>query len=144
MTTISFKHSGVIQAPAEKVFAVLANPAQIPLWRKDVPSIGQISGETKEGTTFKEEVQLMGKKQLLMKVISYQPNNKLVIEAQSGMPLLPTQYFTLTAEGEHTLLDLVVHMKVSGFFILMKFLLPIQLKRIWVGYFKDLNLLVRQ
>jgi uncharacterized protein YndB with AHSA1/START domain len=68
---VTFKQSGIINAPVEKVFAIVSDPNKIPLWRKDVPAITQVSGETKTGTTFLEEVHFMGKKQLLMKVIEF-------------------------------------------------------------------------
>ena len=79
---ITFQESAMISAPVEKVFAYIADPDQIPNWRKDVPGISQLSGATGVGTTFCEEVNFMGKKQLLMKVTEYSPNKKLVIEAQ--------------------------------------------------------------
>ncbi len=136
---ITFQESAMISAPVEKVFAYIADPDQIPNWRKDVPGISQLSGATGVGTTFCEEVNFMGKKQLLMKVTEYSPNKKLVIEAQSGMPLLPTQSFSFSSQGDNTQIDLTVTMKVSGIFRLMQPLLPKQLKKIWRGYFKALN-----
>src|SRR5436189_5113992 len=99
---ITFKQSGVINAPVENVFAIVADPKKIPLWRNDVPAITYISDDTRAGTTFFEEVHFMGKKQLLMKIIEFIPNRKLVIEGQSGMPMLPTQSFTFTDEGNIT------------------------------------------
>jgi uncharacterized protein YndB with AHSA1/START domain len=139
---ITFKQTGFINAPVEKVFAIIADPQQITQWRNDVPAISQISGDTKVGTTFIEEVHFMGKKQLLMKVTEYIPNNKIVIQAQSGMSLLPTQSFTFTGEGNKTRIDLNVSMKVSGLFVLMQFMLPAQLKKIWAKYFDNLNQLL--
>lgn len=136
---ITFTQSGTINAPVEKVFGIVADFKRIPEWRTDVPGISQISGETKAGTTFVEEVHFMGKKQLLMKVAEFIPNKKLVIEAQSGMSLLPTQSFTFAPEGNSTRVDLTVNMKVSGLFVLMQFMLPAQLKKIWAGYFENLN-----
>ena len=84
----------------------------------------------------------MGTKQLLMKVTEFVPNKKLVIEAQSGMPMLPTQTFTFTPEGNGTRINLSVVMKTSGFFTMMEFMLPAQLKKIWEKYFVDLDRLV--
>ncbi len=139
---IAFKHSVVINAPIEKVFSVVADPKEIPQWRKDVPAVSQVSGETKIGTTFVEEVHLMGTKQLLMKVTEFVPNKKLVIEAQSGMPMLPTQTFMFTTEGNATRIDLSVVMKTSGFMTMMEFMLPAQLKKIWEKYFINLDQLV--
>jgi len=136
---ITFKQSAVINAPMEKVFAIVADPKKIPLWRNDVPRITNISDNTKVGTTFFEEVHFMGKKQLLMKVIAFIPNKKLVIEGQSGMSLLPTQSFTFTDNGGVTGIDLEVTMKVSGFFRLMEFMLASQLKKIWAKYFINLD-----
>ncbi len=96
---IAFKHTAVINAPVEKVFSAVADPKKIPQGRNDVPGVSHVSGETKVGTTFVEEVHRMGTKQLLMKVTEFVPNKRLVIEAQSGMPMLPTQTFTFTPEG---------------------------------------------
>jgi uncharacterized protein YndB with AHSA1/START domain len=136
---ISFKQSGIVNAPVEKVFAIVSDPKRIPEWRNDVPGISQISGETKVGTTFVEEVHFMGHKHLLMEVTEYVPNKKLVIEAQRGMPMLPTQSFTFTAEGNTTRIDLSVIMRTSGFFSMMEFMLPAQLKKIWGRYFVNLD-----
>ena len=139
---ITFKQSGIINAPVEKVFSVVSDPKRIPEWRNDVLRITDISGETKVGTTFVEEVHFMGSKHLLMKVIEHIPNKKLVIEAQSGMPMLPVQSFTFTAEGNKTRIDLSVVMRTSGFFSMMEFMLPAQLKKIWEKYFINLNQLL--
>jgi uncharacterized protein YndB with AHSA1/START domain len=139
---ITFKQSGIINAPVEKVFALVSDPKKIPEWRTDVLRITDISGETKVGTTFVEEVHFMGSKHLLMKVTEHIPNKKLVIEAQSGMPMLPVQSFTFTAEGNKTRIDLSVVMRTSGFFSMMEFMLPAQLKKIWEKYFINLNQLL--
>ena len=136
---ITFNQSGIINAPIEKVFAYISDPQKIPEWRKDVPGISQISGAPNAGATFYEDVNFMGKKKLLMKIIEFIPNKKIVIEAQSGMALLPTQEFTFTPQGNQTRVDLAVIMKVSGLFTLMQPMLPMQLKKIWSGYFQNLN-----
>ncbi len=136
---ITFTQSGLINAPVEKVFAIIADPNQIPRWRTDVPAISEVSGETTTGTTFLEEVNFMGKKHLLMKITEYVPNQKLVITAEHGMAMLPTQVFTFTTEGINTRVDLQVTMRVSGIFKLLQFMLPGQLKKIWAGYFVHLN-----
>jgi uncharacterized protein YndB with AHSA1/START domain len=139
---LTFTQVGRIDAPIEKIFAVVSDFSKIPQWRKDVPGITQISGPTNIGTTFLEEVHFMGKKQLLMKVTDFVPNQKLVIEAQRGMDLLPTQSFLFSTEGNQTRIDLTVVMRVSGFFKLMQFMLPAQLKKTWAAYFANLNNLV--
>ena len=138
----TFSQVGLIDAPIEKVFAVVSDFSKIQEWRNDVPRITQISGATAIGTTFLEEVNFMGKKQLLMKVIDFVPNKKLVIEAQSGMDLLPTQSFIFSPEGNKTRINLTVLMRVSGVFKLMQFMLPAQLKKTWTKYFINLNDLV--
>jgi len=93
-------------------------------WRNDVPGISQASGPTKVGTTFVEEVHLFRTKQLLMKVTEYQPTERLVIEAQSGMPMPPTQTFFFASEGNAKRIDLSDVMKTSGFLTMMEFILP--------------------
>lgn len=77
-----------------------------------------------------------------MKVTEFIPNKKLVIEAQSGMPMLPVQSFTFTPEGKKTRIDLSVVMRTSGFFSMMEFMLPAQLKKIWERYFENLDQLM--
>lgn len=139
---ITFKPSGIINAPVEKVFSVVSDPKRIPEWRTDVPRITDISGGMKVGTTFVEEVHFMGNKQLLMKVTEFIPNKKLVIEAQSGMSMLPLQTFVFVPEGNTTHLEVSVIMKTSGFFTMMEFMLPGQLKKIWKKYFINLDQLL--
>jgi uncharacterized protein YndB with AHSA1/START domain len=141
---ITFKQTGTVDAPVEKVFSIVADFKRIPEWRTDVPGISQINGGATAGATFLEEVQFMGRKQLLMKVIEVVPNRKLVIEAQSGMSLLPTQSFTFTNEAGKTRVDLTVNMKVSGLFRLMQPMLPPKLKKVWANYFVNLNSLVQK
>mgnify|MGYP002136875543 CR=1 FL=1 len=136
---INFNQSTTIEASIEKVFGIISDPKKIPLWRNNVPKISDISGTTQVGTTFLEEVHFMGTKQLLMKVTEFIPNKKIVIEAQSGMSMLPTQSFTFSENGNTTQVELSVTMKVSGFFKLMEFMLPAQLKKIWGKYFENLN-----
>lgn len=139
---LTFTQVGRIDAPLEKVFMVVSDFSKIPQWRKDVPGITQISGPTNLGTTFLEEVHFMGKKQLLMKVTDFVPNQKLVIEAQHGMNLLPTQSFLFSTEGNRTRIDLTVTMRVSGVFKLIQLMLPTQLRKTWAAYFVNLNNLV--
>lgn len=136
---ITFQQSATIHAPVEKVFSFIADPKRIPEWRTDVPAITEVSGQTETGTTFKEEVHFMGKKQLLMKVIDYRPNEKLVIEAQKGMKLLPTQVFTFSSQGNDTLVNLEVNMKTSGVFKLIEPMLAGKLKKVWKQYFGNLG-----
>jgi len=141
---ISFRHSGIIHAPVKEVFAIVADPEKIPLWRKDVPAITHMSGRPMAGTTFLEEVHFMGKKKLLMKITEFIPDKKIVIEGQSGMAMLPSQKFAFISEGSNTRLDLEVNMKVSGVFKLMEFILPAMLKKIWKKYFVSLDQLASQ
>ena len=136
---ITFKQSGTIDAPIEKVFSIVSDPNQIPLWRTDVPKISNVSSEPKVGMTFSEEVNFMGKKQLLMKITEYVPNSKLTIVGQSGMGLLPTQSFTFSSQENKTTINLSVEMKVSGFFKIIQFMLSNKLKKVWAGYFINLN-----
>jgi len=138
---IAFKLSATTHAPVEKVFSVVADPKRIPQWRTDVPGIGQVSGETKAGTTFVEEVHFLGANQLLMKVMEYRPNEKLVFQAQSGMPVLPTQTFHFSPDGNGTTIDLSVVMKTSGFLTMMELMLP-ALKKVWKKYFINLDTVV--
>ena len=86
----SFSQTAFINASPEKVFAAISDPAQIPKWRTDVPGISDING-TGSGTTFTEDVNFMGKKKLHMKVTTFEPNKRIVISAQGGMSILPTQ-----------------------------------------------------
>lgn len=134
-----FHQTGFIDAPVEKVFAYISDFTKIPEWRPDVPNISRISGETKLGTTFWEEVRLISRNPILMKVIEFVPNKRLVIQGQTGMSLLPTQSFSFAADGDKTRIDLLVTMKVSGFYKLMEFMLPSQLRKFWVRYFENLN-----
>ena len=140
---ITFKQSAKINAAASNVFALVADFKRIPEWRTDVPGISEVNGPPQTGTTFLEEVHFMGKKQLLMKVIELIPGRLLTIEAQSGMPLLPTQRFRFTQQGNETLVELEVEMRTKGFFRLMEFMLPAQLRKIWAKYFDNLNKLIQ-
>ena len=134
---ITFEQVGKINAPVEKVFGYMSNISKIPEWRTDVPQVSDISGATAVGTTFSETVNFMGKKQLRMKVVEFIPNQKLVIQAQSGMALLPTQSFTFIPKGNGTEVRIQVTMKTSGLFRLMEPMLPAQLKKIWAKYFEN-------
>ena len=139
----TFNQSAFVNAPVEKVFALVSDPLRIPEWRKDVPKITVLNGTSGAGTEFFEEVQFMGRKQLRMRITELVPNQKLVIEAQSGMSLLPTQSFVFTGEGGKTRIDLSVTMKTSGIFRLMEFMLPGKLKQIWAKYFQNLDTLLK-
>jgi uncharacterized protein YndB with AHSA1/START domain len=134
---IKFEQVSKIHAPTERVFAYISNISKIPDWRTDVPRVSNLSGPTAVSTTFLEEVNFMGKKQLLMKVIEFVPNRKLVIEAQSGMALLPTQSFTFVPEGDGTEVRLQVTMRTSGLFRFMEPMLAGQLKKTWAKYFEN-------
>jgi len=140
---IKFSQTGIIHASVSDVFAVLADPSKIPLWRKDVPGISAISGPTKVGSTFVEEVHFMGTKLLQMEILEFEPNQRLVIRGIHGMPLLPTQTFLLAPHAEGCSLSLSVEMRVSGLWMLIAPLLPMMLKKIWKQYFLDLEALLR-
>jgi uncharacterized protein YndB with AHSA1/START domain len=134
---ITFEQVGKINAPIERVFAYISDISKIPDWRTDVPRVSNLSGPTAVGSTFLEEVNFMGKKQLLMRVVEFVPNRKLVIEAQSGMALLPTQSFTFVPEDGGTEVRLQVTMRTSGLFRLMEPMLAGQLKKTWAKYFQN-------
>ncbi|HTX17430.1 MAG TPA: SRPBCC family protein [Bacteroidota bacterium] len=139
---IAFKHSALLHAPVGKVFGIVADPARIPEWRKDVPRVSGMSGPVMAGTTFYEDVHFMGSKRLLMMIVELVPNERLVIEAQSGMPLLPVQTFTFVPEDGGTRLTVSVLMKSSGFLTMMEFMLPAQLKKMWERNLAELELLL--
>jgi len=141
---VHFSHRGIIQASAASVFSVLSDPAKIPLWRKDMPKISNIVLPIQSGSTFVEEVHFMGTKQLLMVITELRPVEKLVIVGKSGMPLLPTQTFTLASHPEGTELSLDVEMNVTGVWRLLSPLLPMMLRKIWKGYFRDLDALLKK
>ncbi|HJR79240.1 MAG TPA: SRPBCC family protein [Anaerolineales bacterium] len=134
---ITFEQVGEIDAPVERVFAYISDISKIPEWRTDIPRVSNLNGPARVGSTFLEEVNFMGKKQLLMKVVELIPNQKLVIEAQSGMALLPTQSFTFVPKGSRTKVQLQVTMRTSGLFRLMEPMLAGQLKKIWAKYFEN-------
>lgn len=134
---ITFEQVGKINAPIETVFAYISDISKIPDWRTDVPRVSNLSSPMTVGSTFQEEVNFMGKKQLLMKIVEFIPNQKLVIEAQSGMALLPTQSFTFMSKDGGTQIHLRVTMRTSGLFRLMEPMLAGQLKKIWAKYFEN-------
>jgi uncharacterized protein YndB with AHSA1/START domain len=136
---LTFEQVGKINAPIETVFAYISDISKIPDWRTDVPRVSNLSGPAAVGSTFIEEVNFMGKKQLLMKVVEFVPNQKLVIEAQSGMGLLPTQSFTFVPKGDGTEVRLRVTMRTSGLFRLMEPILAGQLKKTWAKYFENVS-----
>ena len=138
----TFSQAAIIHAPLEKVFAVISDPFQIPQWRKDVPGITNVSGNGMS-TAFVEDVNFMGKKKLQMKVTEFVSNKRIVISAQSGMSILPTQSFTFTPDNSGTHLQLDVDLKVSGFMKLMAPLFPAQFKKIWGKYFENLDAYVK-
>ncbi|MBM2839936.1 MAG: hypothetical protein HW412_464 [Bacteroidetes bacterium] len=136
---ITFQTTAVIKAPVEKVFAYVSDPKRIPEWRRDVPKVSEVKGQVQVGTTFFEEVNFLGTKQLLMKVTELVSNKKLVIEAQGGMSLLPTQSFIFTPEGHSTRIYLSVTIKTSGVFGLLGFMLKSRREKTWKEYFLNLD-----
>jgi len=140
----TFSQTATITAQIEEVFAVIANPTLIPKWRTDVPAITDISGSTKTGTTFIEEVHFMGRKKIRMMVTDFEPNKQLVIAAQDGMPILPTQRFTFSSQGTSTQVQLDVDLQVSGILKIFAPLFPAKFKKIWAGYFENLNAYLRK
>jgi uncharacterized protein YndB with AHSA1/START domain len=138
-----FTLESTINAPREKVFAVLADPTLIPRWRTDVPGITNVSGAG-DRMTFTEEVRFMGKKELQMKVTQYSPPTSLRIVAMNGMSILPTQSFELWGEGGKTKVVLSVDLRISGPMKLFAPLFPTQFRKIWTGYFQNLERYLQQ
>ncbi len=86
----------------------------------------------------------MGKKELQMKVTECSPSTSLRIAAMSGMSILPTQSFALSGEGGKTKVVLSVDLKISGPLKLFAPLFPTQFRKIWTGYFQNLERYLQQ
>jgi uncharacterized protein YndB with AHSA1/START domain len=144
----SFSISAVVDAPVDQVYSIISNPNRISEWRTDVLEISNLSGPTNVGATvgatFVETVNFMGRKRLAMRFTEVEPNRRLVIRAESGMSVLPTQAFTLTPEGGKSKITLDVDLRITGFLTLMAPLFPAQFKKIWAKYFENLNALVKK
>lgn len=138
-----FSISAGIHAPAERVFAIVKNPALIPQWRTDVPEIFNIKGTGEAGTTFTEKVNFMGSKNLEMKVTEFEANRKIVISGERGMAILPTQSFSFVSKGNSTQVTLEVTIRTTGFFRIMEGLFPSMFKKIWAKYLVRLDELAR-
>lgn len=136
---IKVKEEVLINRPVEEVFAFIANPLNIPLWRPDVLETRGTNGTVQVASRFEELVSFMGKKVFPMQVVEYELNRREVIKATGGPGVRPTQSFQLEAKESGTKLNFSVEIETSGLFRLMEPLLPGMIGKKWKGYLVNLK-----
>ena len=105
-----FKASTTIQAPPEKIWAVLTEGASWPQWD---PSCERIEGRIAPGEKLKAFTKLSPGRAFPVKVTEFVPNQKMTWSG--GMPLglfKGVRTFTLTPRGQGV--EFVLHEQFSG------------------------------
>ena len=134
---VSIDQEIAINAQITKVFAYIAKPNNIPNWRPDVKKVFDINGDGSKGTTYKEAVKGFGIFE--MKVLDYQLNKKIIVQAVSGPAVRPTQTFSFNGSGASTILKIHVDATVDGVFKLMRPVLPKMINKNWQKYLKTVK-----
>ena len=128
----SIERSVVVERPLSEVFAYVADPRNTPAWRPAVLEVTGAQPPIGEGSTFGEAVNFMGRKTFGMRVTAFEPDRRIVMVAESGPPVRPTQTYTFAAvEGGGTRLIVRADVRTGGVFSLMQPLLRPQFGKIW-------------
>lgn len=103
---IQFEHAIHINKPVHEVFQFLADPENFPQWQSGVVQSTITSpGPIGMGTTFDEEVKIMGwKVRTACEITQYDPHKRMCFRATSR-PIAYAGQFSLEADGNTTRLN---------------------------------------
>ncbi len=121
------------------VFALLADPTQIPRWRGDVVEATALEGSG-VGARYTEVLRFMGRASQTFEVLDCDPGRRWSVRAVAGLSLRPVQRFTLEPRGDGTQLSYEVELAVTGAFRLLTPLLARMIPSKWNGYAERLRL----
>lgn len=127
----SVERSIVIDRPLADVFAYVADPHNTPKWRPSVLEVTDAPTPIGVGSTFGEVVNFMGRKTFGMRVTAFEPNQRIVMVAESGPSVRPTQTYTFEPVAVSTRLTVRADVRTGGPFRLMEPLFPRQFRSIW-------------
>ena len=128
-----------IARPVEEVFAFLADPTKIPIWRPDVLAVDGATGRLTAGATFDEWIRFGGRKAWRMRVVEVEPGRRAVIEAIAGPGVRPTQRFTCHPVDGGTRVTFRGTIHTLGAYRLVEPLLPRIIRRNWQRYLANLK-----
>lgn len=107
----------VIDCPASKVFAYMADITKGTEWQSELLEVEQTSsGPVGIGTTLKEVRRLLGRNmETAFTITDYEPDSKLGFKSTSG-PIPMRAYYTLDGSGEGTKVTMTVEAELTGIF----------------------------
>lgn len=126
------------RSPA-RVFALLADPTQIPRWREDVVEATALDGSG-VGARYAEVVRFMGRASQTFEVLECDPGRRWAVRAVEGLSLRPVQRFVLEPQEGGTRVSYEIELAVTGAFRLMAPLLAWMIPSRWRGYAERLRL----
>lgn len=108
--------STTIRRPVQEVFAVVAEPTNMPKWNSAVQSVDKTSdGPTRVGTTFHSTRKVLGREVVMdYQVTEFEVNRRIAQLTTRPFPLTLTLAMEPTTEG--TRLDMIADGKPSGLF----------------------------
>ncbi|MFD9595533.1 SRPBCC family protein [Kitasatospora sp. NPDC059973] len=112
---MQFENTLTINAPADQVFAYLAQPENLPRWNYALDTTEQTSpGPIGVGTTYRQTRTLPRPAEEHFRITDYDPPNLLTVDGDFG-PFSGTATYRLTAADQHTTrLVNTVHLTASG------------------------------
>jgi uncharacterized protein YndB with AHSA1/START domain len=122
-----------IAAPAEAVFALLADPTRIPAWRPEILTATQLAGQG-VGARYAETMQFFGRKRQTFEIVEYEPARRLTVRAIDGLSLRPTQRYELTPSASGTIVRYAIELPLRGGFVLMRPMLAAMIPKKWRQY----------
>jgi uncharacterized protein YndB with AHSA1/START domain len=100
--TMHFDNTLTINAPADQVFAYLAQPENLPRWNYALDTTEQTSpGPIGVGTTYRQTRTLPRPAEEHFRVTAYDPPNLLTVDGDFG-PFTGTATYRLIAVDQHT------------------------------------------
>ncbi len=134
----TIQQSVTIARPVEEVFAFLADPANIPCWRKDVVE-ARCGAPLHAGSEFEEILNFGGRKAQTFRVDVFEANKTLEVAAIAGLGIRPTQRYSLSSRDAHTTVSIRVTVRTLGVFRVLEPLLPRMIAAKWRDYSERLR-----
>jgi uncharacterized protein YndB with AHSA1/START domain len=135
----------VIDRPVEDVFAFVTDVTNDPAWHTDVLEAHKTTdGPPGVGTVWHARFKpAMGISEGDMRVVTFEPNRKQVMEGDVG-PMHPTLTYEFEPSGGGTMFTRHVQISVSGWMKLMSPMIGMMLPRQNKGYLANLKRVLEQ
>jgi uncharacterized protein YndB with AHSA1/START domain len=112
----SFEKSIVIARTPHEVYNYVADPSNIPDWRKDVASVKSDTHYLQPGQKFEETINFGDLLTNIVEVVDAVPDSRLIFKVIGGTTsYLPLREMWFEEEGQHTKMTVRISVHTDGF-----------------------------